>query len=103
MTRFEDSPDLFGGGIGCSTHGEFTCLICGTACNKGNDETENYIGDPVGYTDFAGGCICNDCFEIVEFEILKRMSDILPWYKRFLDNTKKRTAYMENLVKEVTT
>jgi hypothetical protein len=86
MARFMDSPGLFGRGVGISTCGDFTCAICGVEYNTGNDKTENYDGDSVMVANFAGVDICGDCFEKVENEILRRMPDILQWYKKILEH-----------------
>ena len=84
MARFEDGPNLFGLGAGWSTCGDFTCARCGTKYNEGNDAEERYNDDPINLTEFAGMMICCDCFEAVEQEVLHRMDDIIPWYKRIL-------------------
>jgi len=45
MSRFEDSPDLFGRNIGHGVCGEVTCGLCGTIHNEGRvDEVfiQNY-------------------------------------------------------------
>jgi hypothetical protein len=86
MARFIDSPELFGVGTGIATCGDFTCAICGVKYNNGNDETENYDGESVPVTTFAGVEICGDCFVKVENEILRRMPDILQWYKKILEH-----------------
>jgi hypothetical protein len=78
MARFIDSPELFGCGTGISTCDDFTCAICGTKYNNGNDES-------IPVATFAGVKICGDCFEKIENEILCRMPDILRWYKKILD------------------
>jgi hypothetical protein len=85
MARFIDSPELFGHGVGISICGYFTCAICGVKYNAGNDKAENYDGDSVRVTTFAGVEICGDCFEKVEDEILCRLPDILRWYKKILE------------------
>ena len=89
MSRFMDTPELFGVGTGYSTCGDLYCHICGVTYNKGNDKTENYNGDSVGYTDFAGVCICEACFEQVENEIIRRMPSILKWYKAIIQAKQK--------------
>ena len=38
MARFEDTPELFGGGAGTGTTGNIICEWCGT--NYGNRENE---------------------------------------------------------------
>jgi len=84
MERIEDTPELFGRGNGISTCGDFTCAICGTRFNDGNDAAEHYEDAPIPVTDFAGVQVCGFCFGAVEREILSRMPDIIPWYKRRL-------------------
>lgn len=101
MGRFENSPDLFGRGFGISTCGEFTCGICGTIWNKGNDETESYDGESVLNASFAGIAICGDCFEKVENEILRRMPDILEWYVRINKRQRKLAEAAEALLEYV--
>lgn len=86
--------NLFGCGVGCSTCGDFTCGICETEYNKGNDEKEDYSGESVVYTEFAEIYICQNCFDKVEREILRRMADIIPWYKKIA------TAKMEEAERE---
>ncbi len=82
--RYEDTPELFGGDCGSGTYGDITCGICQTAYNQGADEKGDYNGDSVTWTSFAGLDICNCCFEKIENEVLGRMGQILPWYKRLL-------------------
>lgn len=83
MTRFIDSPELFGREVGQSTNSDFCCAICG---NKyGDPEDVQGVGDNfVRYTDFAGLEICENCFEKVENEVLHRMPDIINWYTKML-------------------
>ncbi|MCL2869225.1 hypothetical protein FWF48_00225 [Candidatus Saccharibacteria bacterium] len=83
--RFEETPGLFGSGVGSATNGDFTCGVCHTRYNEGNDESRDYFGDSVPNAFFAGLEICGDCFERVEDEVLRRMSDILPWYGRIVE------------------
>ena len=85
------SANLFDSEIGYSTCGDITCGICGTAYNQGNDEKEDYSGESVVYTDFAGICVCSGCFEKVEREIFSRMDDIIPWYHNILMKQKRAT------------
>ena len=97
MARFEDTPDLFGSGMGWSTAGEFTCCICGITFNEGADETEDYDND-IGIINFAGNNVCEGCFEHVEQEILNRMDDIIPWYKRYIEAHRKRVDKEQALI-----
>jgi hypothetical protein len=87
MSRIEDSPDLFGSGVGTSTIGKVTCEYCGTynAENKTPEgEILNRNGPWVGTTEFAGKTVVDCCWNSIEQEILSRMRDILPWYARIL-------------------
>ena len=51
-------------------------------------------------TYFAGKEICECCFEKIENEILHRMQDILPWYKRILD-VKRKTLEISEIAVEI--
>ena len=82
--RFEDSPNLFGCGLGYSTCGDIECDICKVLHNEGNDAAEDYDGESVCHTEFAGLTVCGCCFEAIENAVLARMRDILPWYGRIL-------------------
>lgn len=88
MDRYENSPELFGCGMGVSSVGPLYCELCGRVHNKGNEDKKGDIIDQnvesVCWTNFAGKQICECCFEIIEREILYRMKDILPWYTRYL-------------------
>jgi len=84
MDRFEDTPGLFGAGVGIGTFGDIKCGICGSKYNQGNDENESYNGESVRYTDFAGITVCECCFGEVEREVLNRIMNIIPWYTRIL-------------------
>ena len=99
--RFEDSFELFGGGAGHGTYGDITCEWCGTTHNEGEDEREVYDGESVSHTDFAGKQICECCFEKIEHEILCRMRDILPWYRRYLDSRRGDFDAAESALKAV--
>ena len=98
MARYIDGPELFGGGTGVSTCGDFTCAICGVEYNKGNDEKESYNDEQVGLTEFAGVLICENCFEAVEDEILARMPSIIEWYSRIL---KTKDKHIEEQIKQL--
>jgi hypothetical protein len=98
--RFEDTPELFGVGMGVSTCSDLICNICHNHYNEGNDKTGDYDGDSVLYTDFAGLVVCYACFEAIEKEILHRMPDILSWYKRILDSKTKLKKQVEELLND---
>lgn len=102
MGRFEDSPELFGGGVGVSTGFEIHCDWCGVTHNEDTDEEDmSTEGDSVRHTDFAGKQICDCCFEGIEREILRRMRDILPWYERILAHRRGLLVNAENNVDAV--
>jgi len=99
--RWEETPDLFGSGCGIATYGDFTCGICGTEHNKGNDAAQDYDGDSVGVTEFAGIEVCYDCFEKIETEIVNRMKYILPWYRRIVERRRESLDAADNALKSV--
>ena len=90
--RLQDSPDLFGAGMGYSTTGEVICQFCGKVYNKGigvdDDDMNENDGESVLHTDFAGLQVCECCFEKIEDEVLHRISDILAWYRRYVNKIK---------------
>jgi len=94
--RFEDTPNLFGCGVGHSTLNEIRCGICGTVY-KARESEEEYIRR----TDFAGIEVCDSCFEKIEREILRRMPDILPWFTRILEVREKQNERDRMLIKMV--
>lgn len=85
--RYDDSPDLFGCGVGHGTSAEIRCDWCGTLYNEGADaDNEDEVpGEDVRFTVFAGKTVCECCFEKIERAVLLRMRDILPWYRKILD------------------
>jgi hypothetical protein len=88
--RIEDTPELFGAGCGSGTIAEIKCGFCGRVYNKG--ETGEHLSldnESVEYTWFAGKMVCYCCFESLENEVLRRISDILPWYKRIVEAKRK--------------
>ncbi|MCE5212926.1 MAG: hypothetical protein LLG40_15395 [Deltaproteobacteria bacterium] len=88
--RILDTPELFGCGIGVSTLGDITCEICGTRYNEGADDVGCYNGESVLHTTFAGKTVCECCFEEVENEVLRRIDDIIPWFRKILNGRKNR-------------
>ena len=100
MIRFEDSPELFGGGCGSSTVLEFTCHRCGTEYNKGNkgEEDNSESDEYVRYTIFAGMKICGACFAAIECDVLRRIPEILPWYRNILAEERARLEKAESLL-----
>jgi len=75
---------LFGVGSGAATHGEFRCDLCGHVYFEGADDDEDYDNDGVSYEQFCAWDICENCFGKIERDILRRMPDILKWYKKLL-------------------
>jgi hypothetical protein len=102
MARFEDSPDLFGNGMGSSSCGEIICEVCGKVYNKGigvdEDEDDDEEGDSILNTEFAGLQVCECCFEKIENETLRRMPDILKWYKKIIASKKNQISEAEALL-----
>ena len=88
MDRIKDSPELFGCGAGRSTTGEIVCEWCGNTYEDKLDITS------ICWTEFAGKEICECCFGKIEAEIIRRIDDILPWYKKYL---MEKTAKMVNI------
>jgi hypothetical protein len=99
--RLGESNDLFDAGVGVSTCGDFTCGLCGTKYNQGNDEKEDYSGDSVPYTNFAGIDICYQCFEKVEREILSRMPAIIEWYCKILKTNERQIEKQIKQLKQI--
>lgn len=99
--RYEDTPELFGDGMGIGTYGDIKCDICGTVHNEGEDDRGVYDGDSVGHTDFAGLTVCECCFERIENEVLHRMPSILKWYRRILNKRRERLNRIECDLKAV--
>lgn len=91
--RFEDTPDLFGLGIGSGTVGAIECEWCGNVYNEDNESGDGDVIDStidsVGFTNFGNKQICDCCFEKVENAVLARMDDILTWFRRIQDVRKK--------------
>lgn len=99
MRRLEDTPDLFGYGMGVSTCGKQECGWCGHVYNKGCDE-ECEGGEFVTWTDFGSLEVCECCFGKIEQAVLNRMPDILPWYRRFMDKQTKEIQAMNSELEE---
>jgi len=92
--RFEDTPELFGGEVGGGTCGDIECSFCGSKYNQGNDAKEEYNGDSVTWTEFAGLVACSCCFDKIEEEVWGRRGDILLWMDRRMER------YQKNLDKD---
>ena len=106
MKRFEDTPDLFGAGMGGATSGDFKCDVCGQKYNEGAAEAGDYHRrDSVGTTLFAGLDVGSCCFEAIETAVLQRADDLLPWLARIIARRKivadRRVALMESIANAI--
>jgi len=102
MARYEESPNLFGCGTGDSTSRELICEFCGKVYNKGiDDDSGDDEGIDIPYTEFAGKQVCHCCFERIENEILRRMPDILSWYKKVISIKKEIAEDVEAILKSI--
>jgi len=99
--RREDSPELFGCGVGHGTYGDITCGICGRKWNEGENERGVYDNDSIGVTYFAGLEVCECCFEAIETEVFNRMPDILTWFRRIVEKKKKNIENAEKALSAV--
>lgn len=91
QTRFEDSPDLFGCGVGASTGFTEQCDWCGCIHNPdADDDDPSTEGDSVMWTDFAGKHVCYCCFAMIEEEIWHRRSHVIGWLLRRIMAIKKQ-------------
>jgi hypothetical protein len=87
--RIEDSPGLFGSGVGTSTCSEFRCGICQHVINEGclpgsGDELTDHEGEYERTEVFAGLDICEECMGRVERSVPRAVADLLPWVARIL-------------------
>jgi len=103
MARFENSPNLFGWGVGGSTMAEVICEVCGKVYNEGigieDDDRNEDKGESVLHTEFAGLQVCECCFEKIENAVLSRMPDILKWYRNIIASRKESIQENEALLK----
>jgi len=96
--RFEETPGLFGSGLGYSTMGWFRCEICCTIYNSHVDEEAEDFDDTysdseeVWRAEFLGMDVAGCCFERVECFMLACLDegDLLPWYGRILESRLER-------------
>lgn len=101
--RHQDTPELFGVGIGHGTAGDITCDICKAKYNEGADEAGDYMDrETTRHTRFAGLTVCECCFEKVEDEVENRMPDILKWYAQILLRQREELEQSEALLRNVT-
>lgn len=86
MARFEDTPGLFGVGIGVSTLGDVRCEWCGketTGRSNVQGEATQHV-ETIAVAHFGDKQICDCCFENVEGAVLDHIGKIVPWYLRIL-------------------
>src|SRR5438105_4485978 len=89
--RIDDSPGLFGAGIGTGTSGDLKCGVCGMEYNIGADAAEDYEHrESVGWANFAGMTVADCCFEDIEAGVLAHMDDILTWYAKIVKARRRR-------------
>jgi len=89
IRRWEDSPDLFGSGIGTSTQGEQTCDLCGRVHNEGADDRARAEGDgvydeypSVAWTGFLGLEVAECCWGRIEESVWSRRADVAKWLRK---------------------
>jgi len=99
--RFEDSPGLFGEGIGSATHGEFHCDFCGMVYFEGADRDENYDNEGVGEALFAGMNVGDCCFWKVEMAVWNSRIQILQWFDRIMERRRKAVDGEERLMEKL--
>lgn len=100
MARFEDTPGMFGKGVGGGTGYEITCSVCRTVHNKGIFPESDPIGhETVCYQDFAGLTVCDCCFEEIEETVWLLLGDIFSWATRRLRNIDLRVQNMSELLR----
>ena len=94
MARFEDSLYPFGSDVnGSETYGNIKCDWCGREYTGREDKFGNNItDDAIGFYQFGNLQVCDCCFENLEYVVLSRMDDIIPWFIRIL---KKRKVILE--------
>lgn len=96
MDRFEETPDLFGRGMGSGTTEAIICEWCGMKYPE-NDPSD----DSVKFTNFGGKTIAECCFEDIEDAVLRRMNDIIPWFKRIIRSRRKFVQNQEDLLHDL--
>ena len=86
--RFQDTPELFGGGSGRGTSGPVSCVLCGEMYNQNYDDEHG----TVTWTEFAGLTVADCCFHVIENEIISRLPDLLIWARALLTSRAQRVA-----------
>ena len=101
--RFDESPGLFGCGLGYGTSAEIKCDWCGTIYNEGanNDNEDEIPGEDVTHTTFGGKTICECCFEHVEDAVLNEMGFVLPWFRRIVESKQKQLSRYDAALEHV--
>ena len=104
MARFEDTPNLFGGGAGVGTYGNFKCDVCNTVWDNREDGNGDILGDhdAIRWTEFAGFQVCGDCFGKIENAVLERVDDLLPWLARILASKSNLIERRILMIKKIT-
>ena len=95
MARFEDSPELFGVGVGSGSDGPLTCNLCGREYPETPGETQAHL------TYFAGMQVADCCFEIIEAEIIRRMPSILSWFERLVQKAEVTVVQRQEALKSL--
>lgn len=102
MARFEDTPDLFGVGVGAGTYANINCDWCRTKYSgRETADGEATSDESITWTDFGDLQICDCCFEKVENAVLERMDAIVPWFIRILAKRRERLAGREAMIIEL--
>ena len=103
MARFEDSPGLFGLGIGSGTYGNCICEWCGTEYEDREDEEGEPLNgnESISLVWFGDKQICDCCFEKVEDAVLLCMDDIIPWFIKILAGKRNEVEVFEDMLKRL--
>lgn len=102
MARFEDTPGLFGVGVGGGTYGDVTCDWCGTEYTGREGKDGEATGDEaISITYFGDLQIASCCFEKVEEAVLSHIDVIVPWFTRILRKKRNRLSGQEGRLKEL--
>ena len=92
MLRFENSPGLFGVGIGGSTLSDIKCEWCGTVYDgrELEDGEPRSSSESIGVVYFGSLLVLECCYAKVEAAVLAHIIDIIPWYMRILTSRERR-------------
>lgn len=94
MPRFENTPGLFGRGVGEATFKEIACDWCGT---KYPDRAYP-LSESISFTKFGDLTIVECCFEKVEEAVFSRIDDIIPWFVRILLSRRQTLEQREGMI-----